>query len=120
LIGLSGDGHTTAALRMVPAGEWKTFEVKITPMHDANGEKAGKVVVLEDLTELLRAQNLAAWTEAARRLAHEIKNPLTPIRLAAERLVAKYAPGDESFRAALEQGAAIIVREVGAMQALVD
>ena len=120
LVDGSGEGRVTAELRMVLAGEWKTFEVKITPLRDASGQAAGKVVVLEDLTELIKAQKLAAWTEAARRLAHEIKNPLTPIRLAAERLVAKYDPADASFRDTLEASSAIIVREVDTMQSLVD
>jgi two-component system nitrogen regulation sensor histidine kinase NtrY len=77
------------------------------------------VLVVEDLTELIRAQKLATWTEAARRVAHEIKNPLTPIRLAAERLRERQrlGVGDPEL---LEKSVDIIVREVGNMQHLVD
>jgi two-component system nitrogen regulation sensor histidine kinase NtrY len=77
-------------------------------------------VVLEDLTELIQAQQLAAWSEAARRVAHEIKNPLTPIRLAAERLLRKHAEGDPQLGQALEDSVEIIVREVETMKRMVD
>ena len=101
-------------------GEWKNFEVTITPMHDAEGRFSGQVMVLEDLTELLKAQKLAAWNEAARRVAHEIKNPLTPIKLAAERLLRKHRQNDPAVGQALEEAVETIVREVTTMQNLVD
>ena len=65
----------------------------MTALRDAGGPVQGRVLVIEDLTELIKAQQLAAWNEAARRIAHEIKNPLTPIRLAAERLLASTGRG---------------------------
>jgi two-component system nitrogen regulation sensor histidine kinase NtrY len=89
-----------------------------------SGETPGasrvRVMVLEDLTELIKAQQLAAWREAARRIAHEIKNPLTPIKLAAERLLAKHHRGDGELGQALEEGVEIIVREVTTLQGMVD
>jgi two-component system nitrogen regulation sensor histidine kinase NtrY len=84
------------------------------------GTAGGQVLVLEDLTELIKAQQLAAWNEAARRIAHEIKNPLTPIRLAAERLLRKHRQGDPGLGEAIEQGVEIIVREVLTLQGMVD
>jgi nitrogen fixation/metabolism regulation signal transduction histidine kinase len=60
--------------------------VTVTALQDPRGQLRGAVIVIEDLTELLEAQRRAAWSEVARRMAHEIKNPLTPIRLSAERL----------------------------------
>src|SRR5262249_33548379 len=57
-----------------------------TALGGESGEYAGAVVVFDDLTELLKAQRLAAWREVAQRIAHEIKNPLTPIQLSAQRL----------------------------------
>jgi two-component system nitrogen regulation sensor histidine kinase NtrY len=60
--------------------------VTVTALHDPAGEVRGAVIVVEDLSELIEAQRRAAWSEVARRMAHEIKNPLTPIRLSAERL----------------------------------
>ena len=61
--------------------------VTVTALQDPRGQSHGVVIVIEDLTELIEAQRRAAWSEVARRMAHEIKNPLTPIRLSAERLV---------------------------------
>lgn len=60
--------------------------VTVTALHDPEGVARGAVIVIEDMTELIEAQRRAAWSEVARRMAHEIKNPLTPIRLSAERL----------------------------------
>lgn len=113
-------GRTSSQLHMVIAGEWKTFEVTVTPVHHAEGSFRGRVMVLEDLTELIKAQKLAAWTEAARRIAHEIKNPLTPIKLSAERLLHKHRNGDPNLGRALEDAVDTIVREVGSMQNMVD
>ncbi|HEX2641575.1 MAG TPA: ATP-binding protein, partial [Thermoanaerobaculia bacterium] len=116
-------------VRMIVGGEWKSFEVKVTRLPQGTGTAgvaataagtAGRVLVLEDLTDLIQAQQLAAWNEAARRIAHEIKNPLTPIRLSAERLLKKYRQQDPGLGAALEQGVQIIVREVETLQGMVD
>lgn len=104
--------------------DWKTLEVKTSPLRAPSGrggfELLGHVIVIEDLTALLDAQKAATWTEAARRIAHEIKNPLTPIRLAAERMLRKAKKNDKSLEAAIEEGSSIIVREVGNMLNLVD
>jgi nitrogen fixation/metabolism regulation signal transduction histidine kinase len=86
------------------------------------GEPApGCVVVFDDVSELVQAQRDAAWAEVARRLAHEIKNPLTPIQLSAERLAVKLAGklsgGDEE---ALERGTQTIIAQVTAMKHMVD
>ncbi len=62
-----------------------------TAMRDSKGPRPGVVLVIEDLSELLAAQRAAAWSEVARRMAHEIKNPLTPIQLSAERIAKSYA-----------------------------
>jgi two-component system nitrogen regulation sensor histidine kinase NtrY len=95
--------------------------VKITTLPGVEGQVlGGRVVVVEDLTELIYAQKLAAWNEVARRIAHEIKNPLTPIRLTAERLVRKYRQGAEGFEQMLEEGSEIIVNEVTSLKAMVD
>ncbi len=107
-------------VRLVIGGGWKTFEVKANPMRDESGRLLGRVVVLEDLTELLQAQQIAAWSEAARRIAHEIKNPLTPIKLAAERLDQKRLSEDPGLAGAVSEAVEIIVREVEAMKRMVD
>ena len=115
----AGRASGSQQVRLVLGGEWKTFEVKRAALRERDGSTLGQVLVLEDLTELIRAQQLAAWNEAARRIAHEIKNPLTPIQLAAERLLKKHQQGQE-VGAALEEGVRIIVREVETLKSMVD
>ena len=111
---------TRREVRATLSGDWKTFEVKATPMFDESGDRNGHVFVLEDLTELIRAQKLATWNEAARRIAHEIKNPLTPIKLSAERLLRKHQTGQSDLPQTLEQSVSTIVREVDNMKNMVD
>ncbi len=116
-----GRERTRAAQVSFPVGAtWRTFDVRTTRLPAGGDGGAAWVLVLDDLTELIQAQKLATWTEAARRVAHEIKNPLTPIRLAAERLRAKHRQGDEDAAALVERSVDIIVREVANMQSLVD
>jgi len=82
---------------------------------------AGYVVVFDDVTDLAQAQRDAAWGEVARRLAHEIKNPLTPIQLSAERLERKLAPKlDAPDQEILSRGAQTIIAQVAAMKHMVD
>ncbi|MCH9651775.1 MAG: HAMP domain-containing protein [Deltaproteobacteria bacterium] len=114
------EGRFSEQVDMVLGGEWRTFEVTLTPFRDADDAFRGHVMVLEDLSDLIKAQKLAAWNEAARRVAHEIKNPLTPIKLSAERLLRKYKADQEGFGPALEESVEIIGREVAAMQHMVD
>ena len=80
-------------------------------------EDMGVIVVFEDITELERMQRMSAWREVARRVAHEIKNPLTPIKLSAQRLERKYGPKlqEESFSESID----LIVRQVEHMQQMV-
>jgi nitrogen fixation/metabolism regulation signal transduction histidine kinase len=82
----------------------------------------GYVVVVEDTSELLRAQKAAAWHEVARRIAHELKNPLTPIALSAERIARQLDRGPVTPEAerVLRQCSAIIAREVESVKALAD
>jgi two-component system, NtrC family, nitrogen regulation sensor histidine kinase NtrY len=113
-------GHGSKEIHLSLSGEWKTFELKVKALRDAAGTIQGGVVVIEDLTELIKAQQLAAWNEAARRIAHEIRNPLTPIRLAAERLLKKHQQNDPALGRSIEEGVEIIVREVVTLQGMVD
>ncbi|MCV2217694.1 sensor histidine kinase [Thauera sp. Sel9] len=85
------------------------------------GSGGGLVAVFDDISHLIAAQRTAAWGEVARRLAHEIKNPLTPIQLSAERLAFKLADKlDDSGREMLERGTTTIVNQVEAMKNLVN
>jgi len=94
--------------------------VQVTRFRSGADEPLGTLVMVEDLSELMRAQRAAAWREVARRIAHEIKNPLTPIQLAAQRLRKKFDEGSEDLAAVLPVATASIEREVGALKKLVD
>ncbi|HTQ36918.1 MAG TPA: ATP-binding protein, partial [Steroidobacteraceae bacterium] len=91
------------------------------PLVDSSGVPAGHVLVFDDITHLLRAQRDAAWGEVARRLAHEIKNPLTPIQLAAERLRRRLADrlGDEEAEL-LDRATHTIVQQVESLKSMVN
>ena len=92
-----------------------------TPLFSQEGFRVGSVVVFDDVTDLIQAQKNAAWGEVARRLAHEIKNPLTPIQLSAERLQLKLANKlDSSDGAILQRSILTIVQQVEAMKEMVD
>lgn len=80
----------------------------------------GYVVTFEDVSDLLDAQRKAAWSDIARRIAHEIKNPLTPIQLAAERLGAKYVPNDDKDKKAFSSYVDTIIRQVDDIGRLVN
>ncbi len=84
------------------------------------GRIIGYVVTFDDITDLLSAQRKAAWSDIARRIAHEIKNPLTPIELASDRLMKKYRPDDESKARQFDEYVQIISRQVGDIGRMVD
>jgi PAS domain S-box-containing protein len=90
-------------------------------LRNSTGSIEGWVIVIEDLTDLVQAERAAAWSEVARRMAHEIKNPLTPIQLSAERIMRNYRPGSESrLDEIVREGTTTIVREVAALQKMVE
>ncbi len=91
-----------------------------TPLTGETGEPEGVVLVLDDVTPLIRAQKVAAWREVARRLAHEIKNPLTPIQLSAERLRRHFSGAPAQSKALLEECTSTIIGEVESLKGLVD
>jgi two-component system nitrogen regulation sensor histidine kinase NtrY len=84
------------------------------------GAPGGVVLVFDDVTPLIRTQRVAAWRDVARRLAHEIKNPLTPIQLSADRLRRQFAGAPPNARALIEECTSTIVTEVDSLKALVD
>jgi nitrogen fixation/metabolism regulation signal transduction histidine kinase len=77
-------------------------------------------VAIEDTTHVAREQRLAAWSEVARRVAHEIKNPLTPIRLSAERIAKRWRTSEPDVGETIERGTRVIVEEVNFLKSLVD
>jgi len=113
-------GPRPREVTLIRGGEIRYLEVSAASLSGASIDGGGWVLAIEDSTQLVQAQKLAAWSEAARRIAHEIKNPLTPIQLSAERIAKKYRNGDKDVASAIEEGCRTIVTEVGQLKRMVD
>ncbi len=94
--------------------------IKVSPIIDEYGEYTGIVVVLEDMTELEKIQRMSAWREVARRIAHEVKNPLTPIKLSAQRLQHRFGPQITEGKKIFEECTETIVQQVEELKNLVN
>ncbi len=97
-----------------------TLLINLSIMRDENGEFLGTVVVFDDLTQLMKAQRMAAWREVARRIAHEIKNPLTPIKLSAQRLRKRYLSRFGEDEKVFDECTGMIIKSVDELKTLVD
>ncbi len=97
-----------------------TLLVNLTVLKDENDEFVGTVVVFDDMTQLIKAQRMAAWREVARRIAHEIKNPLTPIKLSAQRLRKRYLARFEGEEKIFDECTGMIIKSVDELKTLVD
>lgn len=113
-------GEAKGEVQLETEGEIRTLMVRVFAERQENGQIGGYVVTFDDLTEQLADQRTAAWADVARRIAHEIKNPLTPIQLSAERLKRKYLKeiGDDSE--IFSQCTNTIIRQVGDLRRMVD
>ncbi|WP_240516776.1 sensor histidine kinase NtrY-like [Marivivens niveibacter] len=107
-------------VNLIRSGKQETLLVRMGTRRNSDGLLEGYVVAFDDVTDLVTAQRTAAWGDVARRIAHEIKNPLTPIQLSAERIKRKFAPklGDDSE--VLEQMTEVIVRQTNDLRRIVD
>jgi two-component system nitrogen regulation sensor histidine kinase NtrY len=97
-----------------------TLLVNVTTLRDENGEFMGTVVVFDDLSHLIKAQRMAAWREVARRIAHEIKNPLTPIQLSAQRLRRRYLERFAEDDTVFDECTMMIIKQVDELKNLVN
>lgn len=104
---------------LIRAGHRRTFMARIRTDPTAD-QRFGAIVTFDDVTELVAAQRTAAWADVARRIAHEIKNPLTPIQLSAERLKRKYLKQITDDREVFTQCTDTIIRQVGDIGRMVD
>lgn len=111
----SAEGHIT----LKAAEQERNFLVRVTTEQSSEAEH-GYVVTFDDMSELVTAQRNSAWADIARRIAHEIKNPLTPIQLSAERLKRKYGKEITSDPTVFEQCTETIIRQVGDIGRMVD
>ncbi|HEY2151964.1 MAG TPA: ATP-binding protein [Vicinamibacterales bacterium] len=122
---LAGSGPAKAEpaaqeIALAHDGQERHLAAVATALVGETGVPEGVVLVLDDVTPLIRAQKVAAWREVARRLAHEIKNPLTPIQLSAERLRRHFSNAPPQAKALVEECSATIIGEVESLKGLVD
>ena len=118
-LSLSGVDQINEEFGIKLGNEERTFFVRFS-VGGGEGNASGYVVTFDDVSELIAAQKKAAWADVARRIAHEIKNPLTPIQLAAERLRKKYTPQIQVDVDAFQDCTETIIRQVGGIGRLVD
>ncbi len=115
-----GFGAVEKELHIYMNGRPMDLRVYITIIKDSEEKHVGTLVVFDNLTEIIMAQRALAWQEVAKRIAHEIKNPLTPIRLSAERLLKKWNDKADDFESVLNRSTKTIVHEVNSLRSLVD
>lgn len=115
-----GEWSRQGQIVIVRGGRERTVAVRVTNDNRRDSTRQGLVVTLDDITDLVKAQRTSAWADVARRIAHEIKNPLTPIQLSAERIRRRYGKRIEDDRAVFDQCVDTIVRQVGDIGRMVD
>ena len=116
----SGKSTIQRPLRLSLGKEKFSLLVNITKLHDEAGNSIGTVLVFDNLTQLEKAQRIAAWREVARRIAHEVKNPLTPIQLSAQRLRKKYLYTLKSDKEVFDLCTQTIINQVEELKRLVS
>jgi two-component system, NtrC family, nitrogen regulation sensor histidine kinase NtrY len=114
LAGLLSSGENAAIVQVRANADLRTLAVKVVK------DSSGHVLTFDDITQQLSDQRRAAWSDVARRIAHEIKNPLTPIQLAAERLQRRYSGEVANDRPTFNRLTGTIVRQVGDLRRIVD
>ena len=115
----SGNSNMQSEIKLVRSGRLENFLVRLATMNEEERLK-GYVVAFDDITDLASAQRSAAWGDVARRIAHEIKNPLTPIQLSAERIIRKFSPLLDSDAEELQQMVKVITRQTDDIRRIVD
>ena len=115
----SGADNLQSEIKLVRSGRLENFLVRMTPMNE-EAKIAGYVIAFDDITNLVSAQRSAAWGDVARRIAHEIKNPLTPIQLSAERIKKKFGPLLSHDSNTLNQMVDVITRQTDDIRRIVD
>ncbi|OGW41626.1 MAG: hypothetical protein A2010_14905 [Nitrospirae bacterium GWD2_57_9] len=115
-----GRGRAEEEMELSVRGRMLTVRMRVSPLRDSAGTPIGSLITFDDLTELIRAKKAETWQDVARRIAHEFKNPLTPIKLSAERLRKKHAEGAADFDSVFDECSRTIVQEADGLRKLVD
>ncbi len=115
----NGSNGVQEEVRLTRKGKLESLLVRMSTRRSGDGALEGFVVAFDDVTDLVSAQRMAAWGDVARRIAHEIKNPLTPIQLSAERIKRKFATQVRDHED-LEQLTDVIVRQTNDLRRIVD
>ncbi len=115
-----GNGRVEQELDVNVRGRMLTLRMRVSALKDGGGTTIGSVIAFDDLTALIRAKKAETWQDVARRIAHEFKNPLTPIKLSAERLRKKHAEGAADFDTVFDECSRTIVQEADGLRKLVD
>ncbi len=110
----------TKEMKLNTNGRLHVYIVNVTVMKDEKDSYIGFIIVINDTTDMMKAQRIAAWEEVAKRIAHEIKNPLTPIKLSAQRLKRKFGDKLEYDNKIFNDSIDIIIKEVDDLKGLVD
>ena len=116
----SGNDSVQDEVKFVRGGRLENLLVRVAPRTSEGGALEGYVIAFDDVTDLVAAQRSAAWGDVARRIAHEIKNPLTPIQLSAERIRRKFTPKLDADADDLERMTQVIVRQTNDLRRIVD
>ena len=117
----SAGGFVQEEIKVSRGKRQENLLVRMSKRLNEEGKREGYVVAFDDVTDLVAAQRMAAWGDVARRIAHEIKNPLTPIQLSAERIKRKFAKQlDGENAASLEQLTDVVVRQTNDLRRIVD
>ncbi|MEO1137886.1 MAG: PAS domain-containing sensor histidine kinase [Pseudomonadota bacterium] len=117
----STSGFVQEEIKVSRGGRMENLLVRMSTRRSEEGRREGYVVAFDDVTDLVTAQRMAAWGDVARRIAHEIKNPLTPIQLSAERIKRKFGRILEEEQANdLEQLTDVVVRQTNDLRRIVD
>jgi len=107
-------------VKVIRNGSLENLLVRMSTRRGEDETLEGYVIAFDDVTDLVSAQRMAAWGDVARRIAHEIKNPLTPIQLSAERIKRKFGPRLGKNSESLEQMTDVIIRQTGDLRRIVD
>lgn len=116
----SGRGTSDKQIKVKIDDQLVSLNINITLLKDDSGQELGLVIVFDDLSELEKAQRMSAWREVARRIAHEIKNPLTPIQLSTQRLRKRYGDRLVDDGQLFDECTQMIIRQVDELKRLVN